>query len=76
MGATKVVALGFTMRSNTGYEHGDTNPVTNRANFYDDGAVNRVVDWCEWYEREYPGRVQMGAEWDGPLREVFDTYGQ
>jgi hypothetical protein len=75
MGAEEIVALGFTLRSNAGYEHGAYNPVTKRPTRYTDDHVERVIHWCRWFEGKYPGLVKVGSEWDGPLREVFETHG-
>ncbi len=74
MGADEIVALGFTLRSNTPYEHGKLNPATNRPSLYIDDHVDRVLDFCSWYEGKHPGVVKLGPEWDGPLREVFSVH--
>lgn len=73
MGASEILALGFTLVSGTGYEHGELNPATGKPSRYTDDHVDRVLGWCKFFEKQYPGRVKVGPEWDGPLREVFHT---
>lgn len=71
MGAGRIICLGFTHRSKTGYEHGDTNPVTRRQNSYSEDHVERVLHWSRWYEETFPGKVLLDKQWHGPLNEVF-----
>lgn len=70
MGAKTIIPLAFTLESGTGYHFGQTNPVTNRASFYD---TERPLHWLRWYESVYPGSVKLCPGWQGPIYDVFET---
>jgi hypothetical protein len=71
MGSHPIIAVGFTLRSGTGYEHGQTNPATRKPNSYPQHQIDRVMDWCSWYEETFPGKVQLDPGFSGPIYEVF-----
>lgn len=68
MGADPIYLMGFTLQSGSAYPWGPNNPVTGRPSFYD---LPRAIDFLEFVERTYPGRVRPLTGWEGPLYSVF-----
>ncbi len=70
MGCDPIYALGFTLQSGSRYFWGDTtNPVLRRSSIYDE---RRALEWLSWYQKQWPGRVQLVEGWRGPVYDVFD----
>lgn len=67
MGASEIVLLAFTLQTGSAYEFGRFNPVTRKPPTYNHEPVLR---FCEWYQRQFPGRVRLVKGWEGPLYEA------
>ncbi len=71
MGGEPIYLLGFTLKDGSRYFWGsNANPITKRGSNYD---LRRALDWLSWYERTWPGRVQLVDGWSGPVYDVFKT---
>jgi hypothetical protein len=71
MGCDPIYLLGFTLMSGSGYHFGMDNPVTRRRSFYE---ADRPLTWLRWYEKNWPGRVRLWPDWQGPIYEVFQRH--
>ncbi len=70
MGCDPIYAMGFTLKSGTGYHFGLTNPATRKRSFY---SVEEPLIWLRWYQERYPNRVRLLPGWEGPVYDVFST---
>jgi hypothetical protein len=68
MGCNPIYAVGFTLKTGSSYFYGSTNPVTRRSTIY---QADRAIEWCLWYQRQFPGRVLLDPSFDGPIYSVF-----
>jgi hypothetical protein len=68
MGADPIYLIGFTLQSGSAYDWGYENPVTHRPSFYD---VPRALDFCRFFEQQFPGRARLSSGYQGPIYDVF-----
>jgi hypothetical protein len=68
MDCNPIYAVGFTLQTGLGYFFGRTNPVTRKTSHYEQ---DRALEFCRWYEKQFPGRVLLDPSFGGPIREVF-----
>jgi hypothetical protein len=68
MGADPIFLVGFTLQNGGNYFFANTNPVTRRATLY---QSERALAWLRWYEKMFPGRVQLDPSFNGPIYDVF-----
>ena len=72
MGCDPIYLLGFTLQTGSAYFFGRDHPVyTGKVGGFYDQEV--PLEWCRWYEAQYPGRVRLWPGWSGPIYGVFQT---
>lgn len=70
MGCEPIYLMGFTLQTGSRYFFKGPNPATKRPAFYD---AEPPLEWCRFYESQFPGRVKLLPGWEGPIYSVFAT---
>lgn len=68
MGASEIIATGFTFKSGSPYQHKGGNPAT-RLPVAKYGIIETPLAWLEWYCRKHPNRLRLDVSFSGPLYE-------
>lgn len=72
MGADQIVAVGFTLKSGSRYQHKGGNPAT-RCETARYGDISRPMSWLSWYCNTFPGKLALDVTFEGPLYELPET---